>query len=163
MFTNTFTRNSSIDYAWYRHVSFSCQMAWYRQISYSGSCIVILYCILVVGNAIQVPFVYVILVIRDYIPFSDFSHEVREIISRLWQFKWEIIALFWPYLIIMAAFITFVFWNGSIVLGTNSHFCSFVSLWSLPFVNRVCTHFFSHPCAIQVQKRLTRFLHILHN
>ncbi|KAJ8537799.1 hypothetical protein K7X08_014339 [Anisodus acutangulus] len=50
---------------------------------------------------------------------SDFSHEVREIISRLWQFKWEVIASFWPYFMIMAAFITFVFWNGSIVLGAK--------------------------------------------
>ncbi|XP_004246422.1 dol-P-Glc:Glc(2)Man(9)GlcNAc(2)-PP-Dol alpha-1,2-glucosyltransferase isoform X1 [Solanum lycopersicum] len=57
--------------------------------------------------------------IASSVPSSDFSHEVREIISRLWQFKWEIIALFWPYLIIMAAFITFVFWNGSIVLGAK--------------------------------------------
>ncbi|KAM3340898.1 dol-P-Glc:Glc(2)Man(9)GlcNAc(2)-PP-Dol alpha-1,2-glucosyltransferase isoform X1 [Capsicum galapagoense] len=50
---------------------------------------------------------------------SDFFHEVCEISSRLWQFKWELIASFWPYLIIIAAFIIFVFWNGSIVLGAK--------------------------------------------
>lgn len=107
---------------------------------------------------------YVILVYKRLHSFSDFSHEVREIISRLWQFKSEIIASFWPYLVVMAAFITFVFWNGSIVLGTNSHFCSFVSLWCLFHLLTVHAHaFFAHPWAFQVQKRLTRFLHILHN
>ncbi|XP_047252131.1 dol-P-Glc:Glc(2)Man(9)GlcNAc(2)-PP-Dol alpha-1,2-glucosyltransferase isoform X2 [Capsicum annuum] len=50
---------------------------------------------------------------------QDFFHEVCEISSRLWQFKWELIASFWPYLIIIAAFIIFVFWNGSIVLGAK--------------------------------------------
>ncbi|XP_009772797.1 dol-P-Glc:Glc(2)Man(9)GlcNAc(2)-PP-Dol alpha-1,2-glucosyltransferase isoform X1 [Nicotiana tabacum] len=52
-------------------------------------------------------------------PSSDFSHEVREIISRLWQLKWELFATFWPYFIVMVAFITFVCWNGSIVLGAK--------------------------------------------
>ncbi|XP_049386000.1 dol-P-Glc:Glc(2)Man(9)GlcNAc(2)-PP-Dol alpha-1,2-glucosyltransferase isoform X2 [Solanum stenotomum] len=83
--------------------------------------------------------------IASSVPSSDFSHEVREIISRLWQFKWEIIASFWPYLVIMAAFITFVFWNGSIVLGAKEahtvspHFAQlmYFSLISVLFVTPV--------------------------
>lgn len=50
--------------------------------------------------------------------------------------------MFWPYLIIMAAFITFVFWNGSIVLGAKEahsvspHFAQlmYFSLISVLFV-----------------------------
>ncbi|CAN4116967.1 unnamed protein product [Withania somnifera] len=61
------------------------------------------------------------------VPSSDFSHEVRENSSILWQFKWELIASFLPYLIIMTTFITFVYWNGSIVLVIKYH-------WSMKYL-----------------------------
>lgn len=45
--------------------------------------------------------------------------EVQDIIARLWCLKWEVLMSFSPYILVLAAFIAFVIWNGSVVLGTN--------------------------------------------
>lgn len=59
---------------------------------------------------------------------SGLLDEIQTIILRSWQLKWELLLSFSPYLIIFVAFIAFVCWNGSVVLGAkeahavSSHF-----------------------------------------
>lgn len=54
--------------------------------------------------------------------FSGLLDEIQTIILRSWQLKWELLLSFSPYLIIFVAFIAFVCWNGSVVLGTAETF-----------------------------------------
>ncbi|KAL5716684.1 dolichyl-P-Glc:Glc2Man9GlcNAc2-PP-dolichol alpha-1,2-glucosyltransferase [Ranunculus cassubicifolius] len=50
---------------------------------------------------------------------SGFFDEVQVILERLWLLKWEILVSFTPFLVVLLAFIAFVLWNGSIVLGAK--------------------------------------------
>lgn len=45
--------------------------------------------------------------------------EIQIICLRSWLLKWELFTSFSPYLIILATFVAFVYWNGSIVLGIS--------------------------------------------
>ncbi|KAK9154287.1 hypothetical protein Sjap_001767 [Stephania japonica] len=50
---------------------------------------------------------------------SGLIGEVQTIILRLWLLKWEVFMSFSPFLLVVVAFISFVCWNGSIVLGAK--------------------------------------------
>ncbi|XP_042505513.1 dol-P-Glc:Glc(2)Man(9)GlcNAc(2)-PP-Dol alpha-1,2-glucosyltransferase-like [Macadamia integrifolia] len=45
--------------------------------------------------------------------------EICTIFLRLWHLKWEILLQFGPFLMVFLAFVTFVLWNGSVVLGAK--------------------------------------------
>lgn len=45
--------------------------------------------------------------------------EFQDIITRLWSLKWEVLMSFSPYIMVLAAFVAFVIWNGSVVLGAK--------------------------------------------
>ena len=36
-----------------------------------------------------------------------------------WHLKWKLLVSFSPFLVVLAAFVAFVCWNGSIVLGNS--------------------------------------------
>uniref|UniRef100_A0A1D1Z5J7 Dol-P-Glc:Glc(2)Man(9)GlcNAc(2)-PP-Dol alpha-1,2-glucosyltransferase n=1 Tax=Anthurium amnicola TaxID=1678845 RepID=A0A1D1Z5J7_9ARAE len=46
-------------------------------------------------------------------------NEVLSILLKMWYSKWELLISFTPFVLVLAAFMTFVFWNGSIVLGAK--------------------------------------------
>ena len=48
---------------------------------------------------------------------SGVFDEIRTIISTSWHIKWELLFSFSPFLIVLMAFLSFILWNGSIVLG----------------------------------------------
>ncbi|XP_043695140.1 dol-P-Glc:Glc(2)Man(9)GlcNAc(2)-PP-Dol alpha-1,2-glucosyltransferase [Telopea speciosissima] len=50
---------------------------------------------------------------------SGLFDEFSTIFFRLWHLKWEILLQFGPFLLVLLAFVTFVLWNGSIVLGAK--------------------------------------------
>nr|GMC79041.1 dol-P-Glc:Glc(2)Man(9)GlcNAc(2)-PP-Dol alpha-1,2-glucosyltransferase isoform X1 [Ipomoea batatas] len=50
---------------------------------------------------------------------TELFDEIREVISSSWQMKWDLLASFSPFFITLVAFVTFVYWNGSIVLGAK--------------------------------------------
>ncbi|BAT84445.1 hypothetical protein LR48_Vigan03g137400 [Vigna angularis] len=58
---------------------------------------------------------------RDSSPssYSGFADELWAILLTLWYLKWEILISFCPFLMVVVAFILFVYWNGSIVLGAK--------------------------------------------
>ncbi|KAF8395116.1 hypothetical protein HHK36_019057 [Tetracentron sinense] len=45
--------------------------------------------------------------------------EFQAIILRLWHLKWEVLVSFSPFLLVLGAFVAFVLWNGSVVLGAK--------------------------------------------
>ncbi|KAI6675052.1 hypothetical protein NL676_002958 [Syzygium grande] len=45
--------------------------------------------------------------------------EIKAILSASWHMKWEILVHFVPFVMILVAFIAFIRWNGSIVLGAK--------------------------------------------
>lgn len=59
---------------------------------------------------------------------SGFLDEIRDIVPVAWHLKWELLALLTPFSIVLVAFVAFVYWNGSVVLGAkeahtvSSHF-----------------------------------------
>ncbi|CAL8165216.1 unnamed protein product [Prunus armeniaca] len=50
---------------------------------------------------------------------SGFLDEIKAIFLRLWQMKLEALVSFSPFILVLAAFIAFVRWNGSVVLGAK--------------------------------------------
>ncbi|XP_068646077.1 dol-P-Glc:Glc(2)Man(9)GlcNAc(2)-PP-Dol alpha-1,2-glucosyltransferase isoform X2 [Aristolochia californica] len=50
---------------------------------------------------------------------SGMLKEIQEIFFALWCLKWNFFVLFTPYLLIFSTFVSFVIWNGSIVLGAK--------------------------------------------
>ncbi|CAA7406325.1 unnamed protein product [Spirodela intermedia] len=50
---------------------------------------------------------------------SSLVHELYAIILKMWRFKWRLLISFFPFILVLAGFMTFVFWNGSIVLGAK--------------------------------------------
>lgn len=52
-------------------------------------------------------------------PSSGLIEDIKEILLRSWYIKWELLISFSPYLMLLAAFVGFVRWNGSIVLGAK--------------------------------------------
>ncbi|KAK4772879.1 hypothetical protein SAY87_027898 [Trapa incisa] len=45
--------------------------------------------------------------------------EIKVILSTSWSKKWEILITFSPFFMVLAAFLAFIWWNGSIVLGAK--------------------------------------------
>ncbi|KAB1224100.1 Dol-P-Glc:Glc(2)Man(9)GlcNAc(2)-PP-Dol alpha-1,2-glucosyltransferase [Morella rubra] len=52
-------------------------------------------------------------------PTSGLLDEVQVIFLTLWHRKWELLLSFSPFLMVLMAFLAFVRWNGSIVLGAK--------------------------------------------
>ncbi|XXG75185.1 hypothetical protein AAC387_Pa07g3751 [Persea americana] len=52
-------------------------------------------------------------------PDAGMIGEVQDIIAGLWSLKWEFLMSFTPYILVLVAFIAFVIWNGSVVLGAK--------------------------------------------
>ncbi|PIA46391.1 hypothetical protein AQUCO_01500133v1 [Aquilegia coerulea] len=52
-------------------------------------------------------------------PASGLLDEVQVILPRLWLLKWDILVSFCPFLVVLLAFLAFVHWNGSVVLGAK--------------------------------------------
>ncbi|KAI4356470.1 hypothetical protein L6164_000492 [Bauhinia variegata] len=50
---------------------------------------------------------------------SGLFDEIWVILLTLWHMKWKLLVLFSPFLMVLIAFILFVQWNGSIVLGAK--------------------------------------------
>ncbi|KAL8129754.1 hypothetical protein V2J09_018909 [Rumex salicifolius] len=50
---------------------------------------------------------------------KGFIDELQLLALRSWRLKWELLIQFAPFLFVLAAFIAFVIWNGSIVLGAK--------------------------------------------
>ncbi|KAJ3676673.1 hypothetical protein LUZ60_004085 [Juncus effusus] len=46
-------------------------------------------------------------------------HEIIYICQKIWQFKWRVIIAFMPFILVLFAFVAFIFWNGGIVLGAK--------------------------------------------
>ncbi|WOG96655.1 hypothetical protein DCAR_0415991 [Daucus carota subsp. sativus] len=50
---------------------------------------------------------------------SDLIDDIKEILITSWYIKWRLLLLFSPYAVLLVAFVGFVYWNGSIVLGAK--------------------------------------------
>lgn len=50
---------------------------------------------------------------------TDLFCEIIDITMKLWHLKWKVLLTFAPFLMVMMAFVAFVSWNGSIVLGAK--------------------------------------------
>ncbi|KAK7390572.1 hypothetical protein VNO78_25881 [Psophocarpus tetragonolobus] len=50
---------------------------------------------------------------------SGLVDEIETILLTLWHKKWELLISFGPYLIVLLAFVLFIHWNGSVVLGAK--------------------------------------------
>ncbi|KAJ8443218.1 hypothetical protein Cgig2_017211 [Carnegiea gigantea] len=50
---------------------------------------------------------------------SGLIDEIQLILIQVWHLKWELLACFSPFLVVLGAFVAFVYWNGSIVLGAK--------------------------------------------
>ncbi|WOL08428.1 hypothetical protein Cni_G17181 [Canna indica] len=50
---------------------------------------------------------------------TGFFGEILNVALKLWSLKWKVIIAFLPFLLILLAFVAFVIWNGSIVLGAK--------------------------------------------
>lgn len=50
---------------------------------------------------------------------SGLLDEVQVILLALWHMKWELLVSFSPFLVVLVAFLAFVRWNGSVVLGAK--------------------------------------------
>lgn len=50
---------------------------------------------------------------------SGLLDEIQVILLRSWQIKWKLLVSFSPFLFVLVAFLAFVRWNGSVVLGAK--------------------------------------------
>ncbi|ONK62262.1 uncharacterized protein A4U43_C07F2030 [Asparagus officinalis] len=50
---------------------------------------------------------------------SGFIDEVLDTALKLWNRKWQVLITFAPFLMVLMSFVTFVIWNGGIVLGAK--------------------------------------------
>ncbi|XP_027352242.1 dol-P-Glc:Glc(2)Man(9)GlcNAc(2)-PP-Dol alpha-1,2-glucosyltransferase isoform X1 [Abrus precatorius] len=50
---------------------------------------------------------------------SGFVDEIRAILLTLWDMKWKLLISFSPFIMVLVAFLLFVSWNGSVVLGAK--------------------------------------------
>ncbi|KAI5325615.1 PREDICTED: dol-P-Glc Glc(2)Man(9)GlcNAc(2)-PP-Dol [Prunus dulcis] len=78
---------------------------------------------------------------------SGFLDEIKAIFLRLWQMKLEALVSFSPFILVLAAFIAFICWNGSVVLGAKEahavspHFAQimYFGLFSAPMAPMHCS------------------------
>uniref|UniRef100_A0A803MJ51 Dol-P-Glc:Glc(2)Man(9)GlcNAc(2)-PP-Dol alpha-1,2-glucosyltransferase n=1 Tax=Chenopodium quinoa TaxID=63459 RepID=A0A803MJ51_CHEQI len=71
--------------------------------------------------------------------------EIQYILVQAWHSKWELVVSFSPFLFVLVAFVAFVYWNGSVVLGAKEahavsphfsqilYFAMVSALFSAPF------------------------------
>lgn len=52
-----------------------------------------------------------------FISFVGFIDEIQDIFVVAWHLKWELLVSLSPFFLVLVAFVAFVCWNGSIVLG----------------------------------------------
>ncbi|XP_054790785.1 dol-P-Glc:Glc(2)Man(9)GlcNAc(2)-PP-Dol alpha-1,2-glucosyltransferase-like [Prosopis cineraria] len=82
---------------------------------------------------------------------SGLLEDIWAILLTLWHMKWELLISFSPFVMVLVAFVLFVLWNGSIVLGAKEahavtpHFAqilyfSLVSVMALAPMNFTVTH-----------------------
>ncbi|XWS55667.1 hypothetical protein CRYUN_Cryun09bG0020700 [Craigia yunnanensis] len=50
---------------------------------------------------------------------SGLLHEIQAIVLTSWHIKWELLVSFSPFFFVLLAFVAFLFWNGSVVLGAK--------------------------------------------
>ncbi|GMI71311.1 homolog of yeast ALG10 [Hibiscus trionum] len=50
---------------------------------------------------------------------SGLLHEIQAIVLTSWSMKWELMVSFSPFFFVLLAFVAFLFWNGSVVLGAK--------------------------------------------
>lgn len=50
---------------------------------------------------------------------SGLVDEIQFILLQSWHLKWEILVSFSPFFFVLGAFVSFVYWNGSVVLGAK--------------------------------------------
>uniref|UniRef100_A0A803LT21 Dol-P-Glc:Glc(2)Man(9)GlcNAc(2)-PP-Dol alpha-1,2-glucosyltransferase n=1 Tax=Chenopodium quinoa TaxID=63459 RepID=A0A803LT21_CHEQI len=72
---------------------------------------------------------------------SGLLDEIQYILVQAWHSKWELVVSFSPFVLVLVAFVAFVYWNGSVVLGAKeAHAVSLIFLkycilqWPLSFV-----------------------------
>lgn len=82
---------------------------------------------------------------------SDLVNEIWALLLTLWRMKWELLISFSPFLIVLMAFLLFVYWNGSIVLGAKeahavtSHFAQILYFSLVSVLAQAPMHFtFTH-------------------
>ncbi|PSR98278.1 Dol-P-Glc:Glc(2)Man(9)GlcNAc(2)-PP-Dol alpha-1,2-glucosyltransferase [Actinidia chinensis var. chinensis] len=50
---------------------------------------------------------------------SGLLSEIQDIVLRAWHLKWKLLVSFSPFFMVLVAFVAFVRWNGSVVLGAK--------------------------------------------
>ncbi|KAK3038522.1 hypothetical protein RJ639_029322 [Escallonia herrerae] len=50
---------------------------------------------------------------------SSLFDEIQDILLMAWHLKWELLVSFSPFVLVLVAFVAFVSWNGSVVLGAK--------------------------------------------
>lgn len=73
---------------------------------------------------------------------SGLIDEIQLILIQVWHLKWDLLACFSPFLVVLGAFVAFVYWNGSIVLGAKeAHAVSphFAQIWYFAVVSAMFT------------------------
>nr|KJB36722.1 hypothetical protein B456_006G173000 [Gossypium raimondii] len=52
-------------------------------------------------------------------PTLGLLHEIQAIVLSSWRMKWELLVSFSPFFFVLLAFVAFLLWNGSVVLGAK--------------------------------------------
>ncbi|MBA0713455.1 hypothetical protein Golax_012489 [Gossypium laxum] len=52
-------------------------------------------------------------------PTLGLLHEIQAIVLSSWRIKWELLVSFSPFFFVLLAFVAFLLWNGSVVLGAK--------------------------------------------
>ncbi|MQL80019.1 hypothetical protein Taro_012487 [Colocasia esculenta] len=94
--------------------------------------------------------------------------ELCVIFLKMWFLKWKLLISFIPFVLVLAAFVTFVFWNGSIVLGAKEdhavslHFAQIMYLGLASAAATAPMHFsssqFAYLLDVCQKKKLPSFL-----
>ncbi|KAK8600206.1 hypothetical protein V6N13_059982 [Hibiscus sabdariffa] len=50
---------------------------------------------------------------------SGLLHQIQAIVLTSWRIKWKLLVSFSPFFFVLLAFVAFLFWNGSVVLGAK--------------------------------------------
>ncbi|GAA0139938.1 transferase [Lithospermum erythrorhizon] len=92
------------------------------------------------------------------IPSSGLVYEIKEIMLSSWRQKWDMLASFSPYLLLLVAFVVFVYFNGSIVLGAKEAHTVSPHFAQLLYFGVVCVLFMApmhfHPAQVAGMVRL---------
>lgn len=99
---------------------------------------------------------------------SDLIDDIKEILVTSWYIKWRLLLLFSPYFMLLVAFVGFVYWNGSIVLGAKEahavspHFAQLMYFGLISSLFMVPVHFTLSQTAVLFQSlRKSRVLGVV--